>query len=134
MPINSISSMESRQIMNITLLDADTREVIYIVDGPNSPEYMAGVREFVTKLGAEIARTIPHETPDEWTVELRIPVEVRRVYTPLPGDRVLFTAKAGIHEHEVSGVYQFKRRHSYIILDDSGQEWEVQSMWQMKKS
>ena len=119
--------------MNITFLDADTREVIQILDCPQSPEYASAVREFVSRLGAEIARTVPHEKPDEWTVELKIPTEVRRAYTPLPGDRVLFTAKAGVHEYEVSGVYQFKRRHSYIIFDDGGGEWEVQSMWQIRK-
>ena len=119
--------------MNITLLDADTREVIQIVDCPKSPEYTGAVMEFVAKLGAEIAKTTPYEKPDEWTVELKVPTRVRRKYTPLPGDRVLFTAEAGIHEHEVSGVYQFKRHHSYIVLDDSGGEWEIQSMWQMRK-
>ena len=119
--------------MNITLIDADTREVIQIVECPKSSEYTGAVMEFVAKLGAEITRKIPHESPDEWTVELKIPTEVRRKYTPLPKDRVLFTAKVGVHEHEVSGVYQFKRRHSYIILDDAGGEWEVQSMWQMRK-
>jgi hypothetical protein len=119
--------------MNITLLDADTREVIRIVDCPKSPDYVAAVMEFVTTMGAAIARTLPHENPDEWTIEMKIPVEVRRAYTPLPGDRVHFTAKAGIHEHEVSGVYQFMRGHACIILDDAGGEWEVQSMWQMKK-
>lgn len=119
--------------MNITLLDADTREVIQIVDCPKFPEYTGAVMEFVIKLGAEITRKIPHESQDEWTVELKIPNSVRRKYTPLPGDRVLFTAKVGVHEHEVSGVYRFKRRHSYIIFDDAGGEWKVQSMWQMRK-
>ena len=37
------------------------------------------------------------------------------------------------HEHGVSGVFQFKRRHSYVIFDDGGKEWQVQSMWQIKK-
>jgi hypothetical protein len=119
--------------MNITFLDADTREVIQILDCPKSPEYTSAVTEFVSRLGAEITRTVPHENPDEWTVELKIPTEVRRAYTPLPGDRVRFTAKAGVHEHEVTGVYQFKRRYSYVILDDGEGEWEVQSMWQMMK-
>ena len=119
--------------MNITVLDADKREVIHIVDSPRSPDYTSAVMEFVSKLGAEIVKTIPHEMPDEWTAELKIPIETRRAYTPLPGDRVLFTAKAGIHEHEVIGVYQFKRRHSYIIFDDGGGEWEVENVGQKKK-
>jgi hypothetical protein len=119
--------------MNITFLDTDTREVIHIVDCPKSPEYVPAVMEFVGELGAEIARTVPHEGLGWLTVELKIPVEVRRSHTPLPGDRVCFIAKAGIHEHEVSGVYQFKRRHSYIIYDDGGGEWEIQSIWQMRK-
>jgi len=119
--------------MNITLLDADTREIIRVVDCPKSPNYVAAVIEFVTTMGAAIARAVPHEQPDEWTVELKIPVEVRRAYTLLPGDRVCFMAKAGSHEHEASGIYQFKRHHSYVIFDDGGGEWEVQSMWQMKK-
>jgi hypothetical protein len=38
-----------------------------------------------------------------------------------------FTAKGGLHE--VDGVYQFKRGQSFVILDDPGGEWEVQSMW-----
>jgi hypothetical protein len=119
--------------MNITFLDADTREVIHIVECPKSPEYTAVVMEFVGKLGPEIARTVPYEGPDEWTVELKIPTDVRRCHTPLPRDRVRFMARAGIHECEVVGTYRFRRNHSYVILDDGGGEWEVQSMWQMRK-
>jgi len=52
---------------------------------------------------------------------------------PLPGDPVRFTVKMGVLENEVSGVYQFQRGHSCVILDDVGGEWEVQSMWKMKK-
>ena len=119
--------------MNITFLDADTREVIHIVECPKSPEYVAVVMELVGKLRAENARTVPHEELDEWTVELKIPTEVRRSHTPLTGDRVRFIARAGIHQCEVVGTYQFRRNQSYVILDDGGGEWEVQSMWQMRK-
>jgi hypothetical protein len=47
---------------------------------------------------------------------------VNTAVTPslLPGDRVRFTAKAGGHEYEVDGVYQFMRCHSYVIVDDGG--------------
>jgi hypothetical protein len=55
-----------------------------------------------------ISKTIPHEKPDEWTVELNIPIDVRRAYAPLPGDRIEFIANIGSHEHLISGVYQFK--------------------------
>jgi len=123
--------------MNITYLDADTREVIQIVDDPSSTTYDLGtklqIEEFAASLSALIVKIVPHREETEWTVELKIPLDVRRERTPLSGDGVRFPAKVGIHEHEVIGVYQFKRRHSYIILDDGGGEWEVQSMWFMQK-
>ena len=119
--------------MNVTLLDADTREVIRIVDCPQSPEYVTAVMEFVAKMKAVIARKIPHEKPNEWTIELKIPVDVRRSYTPLPGDRVNFMVHIGNGDHLITGIYQFKRHHSYVILDDGGGEWELQSMCEMEK-
>ena len=119
--------------MNVTLLDTDTREVIRILDCPQSPEPVAAVMEFVAKMKAVITRRIPHEKPDEWTIELKIPIDVRRAYTPLPGDRVNFMVRKGKGEHLVTGIYQFKRHHSYVILDDAGGEWELQSMWEMEK-
>ena len=122
--------------MKITYLDADTREVIEFVDDPNPAIHELELRQqavaFAASLSATIAKLTPHDM-NEWTIELKIPLEVRRSHTPLPGDRVRFMAKAGVHEHEVDGVYQFKRGHSYIIVDDGGGEWEVQSSWQMKR-
>ena len=119
--------------MNVTLLDADTREVVCILDCPQSPENVADVMKFVSKMKASITRTVPHEEPGEWTVELKIPVHVRRAYTPLPGDRVHFRVNVCNREHWIMGVYQFKRRNSYVIQDDGGGDWEIQSMWEMKK-
>jgi hypothetical protein len=40
--------------MNITLLDADTREVIHIVDCPKCPEYVAVVMEGDSRMGERI--------------------------------------------------------------------------------
>lgn len=119
--------------MNITYLDADTREVIDIVDDPATSICGADAEKFAARLGAIVIKILPTPYENEWKAELKIPSDVRRSYMPLPGDPVRFTAKVGIHEHEVSGVYQFQRDRSYVILDDAGGEWEVQSMWQMKK-
>jgi len=123
-------------MMNITLLDADTREVIESVDDPNPAIHELEIRQqaimFAPSFTARIVKLTPHEE-NEWTIELKIPLDVRRAHTPLPGDRVRFRATAGVHEHEVTGTYQFKRHHSYVIFDDAEGEWEVQSMWQMKK-
>lgn len=122
--------------MNITYLDTDTRDVIKIADYPEPTTHQEGAdrkaRLFADLLPAKVVRLSP--LPDnEWTAELKIPLQVRRAHTPHPGDRVLFLAKAGIHSHEVIGTYQFMRRQSYIVLDDGGGEWELPSMWQMKK-
>ncbi len=119
--------------MNITYLDADTREVIEIVDDPAPSISEAGAERFAARLGATVIKILPTPYEQEWKVELKVPSNVRRKHTPLPGDRVRFIARAGLHEAEVTGVYQFKRDRSYIILDDAGGEWEVGSMWQMKK-
>ncbi len=122
--------------MNFTILDTDTREVIEFVDDPNLAIHELRVKQqtagFAARLGAETVKLTPH-TENEWTIELKIPLDVRRMHTPLPGDRVRFRATAGVHEHEATGTYQFKHHHSYVIFDDAGGEWEVQSMWQMKK-
>ena len=119
--------------MNITYLDADTREVIDIVDDQAPRISKAGAEKFAARLGAIVIKILPTPFENEWKVELKIPTDVRRLHMPLPGDPVRFPAKVGVHEHEVTGTYQFQRDRSYVILDDAGGEWEVQSMWQMKK-
>jgi hypothetical protein len=119
--------------MNITYLDADSREVIDVIDDPAAAISEISAERFAARLRAAVARILPIPHENEWKVELKIPLEVRRLHTPLPGDRVRFMAKAGVLENEVLGVYQFKRQHSYVIFDDSGGEWEVQSIWHMKK-
>ena len=119
--------------MNITYLDTDTREVIDIIDDPAPVISEVGAGRFAARLGATVVKIVPTHLANEWRIELRIPSDVRRMHMPLPGGPVRFTVKLGIHEQEVSGVYQFRRGHSCVILDDAGQEWEVQSMWQMKK-
>ena len=119
--------------MNITYIDADTREVIDVIDDPAPIIYQISAERFAASLGAAVVRIIPAPDEHEWTVELRVPSGVRRLHMPLPGDPVRFVAKVGVHEQEVTGTYQFQRDRSYVILDDSGGEWEVQSMWEMKK-
>ena len=119
--------------MNITYLDADTREVIDVIDDPAPTIREIGTERFAARLGATVVKLVPTPYENEWRVELKIPSDVRRLHMPLPGDPVRFVAKVGIHESEVSGVYQYKRGQSFVILDDAGGEWEVQSMWQMKK-
>ena len=122
--------------MKITYLDADTREVIEFVDDPSPAIHELELRQqavaFAAGLNAKIVKLTPHDK-NEWTIELKIPLEVRRAHTPLPGDRVRFRANVGVHEHELIGVYHFRLHHSYVIFDDGGGEWELQSMWQMKK-
>ena len=119
--------------MNITYLDADTREVIDIIDDPAPVISEVGAERFAARLGATVVKMFPTPYENEWRVELKIPTAVRRLHMPLSGDPVRFTVKLGVLENEVSGVYQFRRGYSCVILDDAGQEWEVQSMWQMKK-
>ena len=119
--------------MNITYLDADTREVIDIIDDPAPAVSEVGAERFAARFGAKVAKIVPTPVANEWRIELKIPSDVRRLHMPLPGDPVRFTVKLGVLENEVSGVYQFRRGYSCVILDDAGQEWEVQSMWQMKK-
>jgi len=86
-----------------------------------------------SRLGATVVKIVPSPDENAWRIELKIPTAVRRLHMPLSGDPVRFTVKLGVLEHEVSGVYQFRRGHSCVILDDAGGEWEAQSMWQMKK-
>ena len=119
--------------MNITYLDADTREVIDVIDDPAPTICTVGTERFAARLGATVVKLVPTPYENEWRVELKIPSDVRRLHMPLPGDPVRFVARVGIHESEVSGVYQFKREQSYVIFDDAGGEWEVQSMWEMRK-
>jgi hypothetical protein len=119
--------------MKLTYIDADTGEVIDVKDDPAPTICEVSAERFAAPLGATVAEIIATPYEDQWKVELKIPSEVRWLYMPLPGDPVCFTAKVGRHEHKVTGTYQFKRDRSYVILDDAGGEWEVQSIWQMKK-
>lgn len=119
--------------MNITYLDADTREVIDMVEDPALAISGIGAEQFAASLRATVVRICPTHHEDEWQVELHIPIEVRRLHTPLTGDRVRFTARIDGHELELSGTYQGKRHHSYVISDDGGGEWTRHSMWEMKK-
>ena len=70
--------------------------------------------------GATVIKIVPTPYENEWKVELKIPNAVRRLHMPLPEDPVRFTAKVGIHEAEVSGVYQFKWGQAFVMLDDAG--------------
>lgn len=119
--------------MNIIYIDADTGEVIDVIDDPTPVFSQISAERFAARLGADVARILPGPQENEWKVELTIPSDVRRLRAPLPGDRVCFTAKAGVHEHEVTGIFSFKRTHSYVIFDDDGEVWELQSIWEMKK-
>jgi hypothetical protein len=119
--------------MNITYLDTDSREVVAIVDDPALCIWEAGAERFAVRLGATVVKILPTPYENEWQVELKIPTAVRRLHMPLPGDPVRFTAKADVHECEVTGTYQFKRDRFYVILDNDGEEWGVQSMWEMIK-
>jgi hypothetical protein len=119
--------------MNMRYLDADTHELIAVIDDPSPDSYETGAEQFAASVGAAIERISPSHFENECIVELRIPPEVRRAYMPLPGDKVIFTAKAGYYEQEVVGIYKFKRGRSYVICDEVGGEWLVRSMWQMKK-
>jgi hypothetical protein len=119
--------------MKITYLDTDTREVIDIVDDPTMDFYLLKADEFAARLGAKVIKLTPTDSNDEWTAELNIPDNVRRLQMPLAGDRVRFAAKFGYQDEELSGVFLFKRGDSYVVVDDDGAEWQLQSIWQMKK-
>jgi hypothetical protein len=119
--------------MKLTYLDTDTREVIDVVDDPTMDFYLLKADEFAACLGAKVIRLVPSDRNGEWTAELNIPENVRRLQTPLPGDHVRFAAKFGYQDKELSGVFLFKRGHSYVVVDNDGAEWQLQSIWQMKK-
>src|SRR5215216_6601036 len=105
--------------MNITYLDADSREVIEVVDDPAPIICQVGAERFAARLGAAVVKIVPTHHENEWRIELKIPSDVRRLHMPLSGDPVRFTVNIGIHEQEVTGVYQFRRGHSCVILDDA---------------
>ncbi len=117
----------------MTYLDADTHELIAVIDDPLPDSYEAAAERFATSLGATIESIAPSYIENACDIELRIPPEVRQAYMPLPGERVAFTARDGYYEREVFGTYQFKRGRSYVICDQVGGEWKVRSMWQMKR-
>ena len=119
--------------MNMKYLDADTHELVAVIDYPSPDSYEAGAERFAARLGATIERITPSQFEDEWVVELTIPPKVRQAYTPLPGEKVVFTARDGYYEREVIGTYRFKRGRSYVICDLLGGEWQVLSIWQMKR-
>src|SRR5215208_1185161 len=72
--------------MKITYLDADTREVIKVADylTPELTSTSAKQRaeKFANILSAEIVKIFPLPDESEWTVELKIPLDIRRMYTP----------------------------------------------------
>ncbi len=114
-------------------LDADTHEVVAVIEDPAPYTYELGAERFAAGLGAAIKRIISSQVNDEYVIELHIPAEVRQAYMPLPGEKVVFTARAGYYEEEMVGSYQFKRGRDYVICDQVGGEWLVRSMWQMKR-
>ena len=109
--------------MKITYLDAGTRDVVDIVDDPAPVPHLIKSDDFAASLDATGIKTTPVESDDEWTVELEFPDNVRLAHTPLPGDKVRFTAKFGYHDEEFSGVFLFKRGRSisfWMIMVESG--------------
>src|SRR5215207_6836375 len=98
--------------MNITYLDTDTREVIDILDDPAPTICQVSAERFAARLGATVVKIVPTPYENEWRIELKIPSDVRRLHMPLSGDPVRFMVKMGVHEREVTGVYQFRRGHS----------------------
>jgi hypothetical protein len=96
--------------------------------------YKVCAEHYAINLGATVVRITPAENDDEWTIELKIPIEVRQRQTPLPGERVRFAIKLVSQEFEVSGNYQHKKNQFHIGRDDYGGEWKIRSIWQMKKS
>jgi hypothetical protein len=65
--------------MNITYLDADTREVIDVIDDPAPVVSQISAEQFAASLRATIVRILPASDENEWNVELKIPSEVRRL-------------------------------------------------------
>ena len=119
--------------MNLKYIDVDTQEIIDIINDPSLIIYEVCAEQYAINLSAAVVRITPAETDDEWTIELKIPFEVRQRQTPLPGERVRFTIKLVSQEYEVSGIYQHKKNQFHIVQDDYGGEWKIQSIWQMKK-
>jgi hypothetical protein len=119
--------------MNMIFLDADTLEVVAVLEDPPPATYDLGAERFAAGLGASIDRITYSQLEDEYVIELRIPPEVRQAYMPQPGERVTFTARAGYYEEEMVGTYQFQRGRVYVICDEVGGEWLVRSLWQMKR-
>lgn len=119
--------------MNLKYIDVDTRETIDEINDPPLVIYKVRAEEFAIILGATIVRITPAENDDEWTIELKIPIEVRQRQTPLPGERVRFAVKLVSQEFEVSGIYQHKKNQFHIVRDDYGGEWKIRSIWQIKK-
>ena len=119
--------------MNLKYIDVDTQEVIDVINDPSLAVYRACVEQYAMNLGATVLRMIPAENDNEWTVELKIPIEVRQRQTPLSGERVRFIIKLVIQEFEITGIYMHKKNQFHIVQDEYGREWKIQSIWQMKK-
>ncbi len=114
-------------------MDVDTREIIDEINEPSLLIYKVCAEQYARRLGATVVRMTPAENDDEWTIELKVPIEVRQRQTPLPGERVRFTVKLISQEYEVFGIYQHRKNQFHIVRDDYGGEWKIQSIWQMKK-
>ncbi len=119
--------------MHLKYIDVDTQEIIDVVTDPSLAIYKVCAEQYAVNMGATVVRMNPGENDDEWTIELKIPMEVRQRQTPLPGERVRFIIKLVSEEHEVSGIFQHKKNQFYIVQDDYGGEWKIQSIWQLKK-
>jgi hypothetical protein len=119
--------------LNLKYIDIDTQEIIEVINDPSLMIYRVCAEQYATNLGATVVRITPAENDSEWTIELKIPIEVRQRQAPLPGERVRFTVKLPSREFEVTGVYQHKKNQFHIIHDDFGGEWKIESIWQMKK-
>ena len=119
--------------LNLKYIDVDTREIIDVINDPSLVIYKVHAELYATSMGATVVRMTPVENNDEWTIELKIPMEVRRRQTPRPGERVRFTVKLLTREFEVSGFYHHKKNQFHIIYDDYGGEWKIESIWQLKK-
>lgn len=119
--------------MIITYLDSDTGEVIKQDNCPSgsyTSEVKPRAEKFASTFSAKIVGLTSYEE-NEWTIELKIPLRVRKAHTPLPGDRVRFQSTTD--GHELTGTYHFKHHRAYVVFDDSGVKWEITSMWQMSK-
>ena len=70
--------------MNITYLDADTREVIDIIDDPARTICEIGAERFAAPLGATVVKIVPTPYENEWKAELKIPSGVHRSHMSQP--------------------------------------------------